>query len=321
MPNLLAHYLLIKRFSLKEGEIVLKPKNFTPFLKDNFDFLSLGTQGPDPLFYMGINPIRGLHLPTAMKKIGNRLHKEDPHIFFKALVDSIHTIDFYENGNEFNQFKAFIFGQFAHYLLDRETHPYILYISGFDDDGRITGSYHYKHAHLESEIDHCLARKFGNNSFLVDPQNILPNNKDYTQVIDKNLVPVLEKIFDEKKLPTHMYSNGFKNFRSWIKYVNHGTSIRAKMFFNTSLAAMRLPKEVTEDVLNEKKNVWLDPVSGERHSDSFMELHSKAFDLLENCYNDIMNHGFNYETFSKYIDDRNYYGTPIGSKWVYKKSN
>ena len=322
MPNLFAHNLLVKRFSVKEKEIDARYPEFDSFLKGNFDYLALGTQGPDPLFYMGVIPFRGLHLPTAMKKIGNKIHKQDGKKYFRFLIDQCHSIDFVnQTDNEQKRFKAFIFGQFAHYLLDRETHPYVLYMSGFDSDGRITGKYHYEHAHFEAKIDYCLAKQYKMEFFLKNPASILPDRIGPLRVIDSHFVPVLKRLFDEKKLPKKMYSNGLNNFRFWQKFSNGGSNARVFFFGKSSLSATRLPKEVNEDVLNLKKEIWLDPVTGVKHNESFLDLQSKAYDLLVSLYEDIIRYGFNYETFSKYIDGKNYYGTPLSSKWIYKKED
>lgn len=74
MPNLLAHQLFIDNIiqcnSLEEKEIIA---------------LRLGTQGPDPMFYHGIIPWRSWHFIIALKKIGNKLHKENGRRFFLEL--------------------------------------------------------------------------------------------------------------------------------------------------------------------------------------------------------------------------------------------
>lgn len=74
MPNLLAHRLFIDNIiqcnSLEEKEIIA---------------LRLGTQGPDPMFYHGIIPWRSWHFIIALKKIGNKLHKENGRRFFLEL--------------------------------------------------------------------------------------------------------------------------------------------------------------------------------------------------------------------------------------------
>lgn len=315
MPNLLSHTLLVKRFYLKEEKSI---DSSNTFLRSNYEFLSMGTQGPDPLFYVGLLPSHGLHLLTANKRIGNAIHKSDAKKYFKLLIDRSYGL---EDDRNHARFQSFIFGQLAHYLLDRETHPYILYVSGFGDDGRISGKYHYLHANFESNIDVCLAKKYKMNFFLENPADALPKEKDFLYIIDKEMVPVLSQLFGYDKLPKHMYTNSMMNMSSVIAFMNRNSGWKKKLF----------PKRITgicmpdpqhlewEDCLNEKKEVWLDPVTGAKHNESFLELHNRAYEILQSCYQDILKYGFNYEVVSKYLNGLNYYGTPIGSKFVYKK--
>ena len=183
------------------------------------------------------------------------------------------------------RFRSFIFGQFAHYILDRECHPYIIYSTGFDDNGKITGPYHYLHSHFEAMIDVTLAKKYRMNYFLEQPSEIIPFDNYFLDVIDKNLVPVLSQYFVNEKIPKHIYSQ----------------------------------KEVTEDVLNEKNEPWLDPVTGSKRYDSFMDLFMRAYDIIERCYRDLVKEGFSYDVFTRYINGLDYYGLPCKEKWVYKK--
>ncbi len=314
MPNLLSHTLLVKRFFLKEDRT---PGFKSSFLYGNFDFFSLGAQGPDPLFYVGLLPKNGLHLITANKKIGNQIHKTDGKKYFKCLIERSYGIEDEKNSI---RFQAFIFGQFAHYILDRETHPYILYTSGFGDDGRISGKYHYLHANFESNIDTCLAKKFKMAYFHQNPEDILCKDRDFLNIIDKEYVPALSNMFDTK-LPKHMYTNAIDNMRSVVRFMNHNNGWKRKVLPKRILgpAMPEMDKLDWDDCLNEQKNKWLDPVTGQEHNDSFIDLDNRAFDILESCYHDILKNGFNYAVISKYLNGLNYYGTPIGSKFVYKK--
>lgn len=315
MPNLLAHYLLANQFYVREGEISSKIKNKS-FIENNKDLFFLGAYGPDPLFYSGVNPFRGLHLINAAKKYGNKIHKSDGRLYFKSLIDVLHSI---ESETEANQFKSFIFGQFAHYLLDREAHPYILYKSGFSKDGKIKGIYHYKHAYYESKIDSALATSYNFDRFFSKPEEIIPHMHSYLKFLDKYYYYSLRNYFNDKRINKHYYSNGVINFYSWIKYSNHGSPLRVKIFGKTSLSATRVPRQVREDVLNENKNVWLYPTTGDKSNKSFHEILVYCSSLLEKLYVELLKKGFTYETFSKYIDGRNYYGNFINAKWIYKE--
>ena len=311
MPNLLAHSLVAKRFIITEDEI---SPDKSSFIHGNGDYISLGTQGPDPLFYMGIVPFHALHVPTALKKIGNRIHETDAKKYFSLLIKQSYTIEDYA---ERSRFQSFILGQFAHYLLDRETHPYVIYESGFDEDGKLTGKYHYRHAHFEAEIDVSLARKNKMNYFLTNPEDVLNTNDERLKLIDRNFVPVLSEMFSEK-LPKKMYSNAVRNMKATIKFMNRHPGFKSRLAGKTSLGAMALPlKEEMGDVLNETRADWKDPVSGRVRNDSFGDLYNNAFRLLENCYHDIMKHGFHYEVLKRYINGLDYYGSPLRGKWTH----
>ncbi len=258
MPNLLAHSLVAKRFIITEDE--LAPDHKKTFIHGNFDYILLGTQGPDPLFYMGVVPFHALHLPTASKMLGNKIHKTDAKRYFTLLIKQSYTI---ENTDERNKFRSFILGQIAHYLLDRECHPYIIYESGFDEEGKIKGRYHWEHAHFEAKIDVAIARKNKMNYFLSNPADVLKANKEELQLIDRNLVPVLKEMFGLKKLPKTLYSNAVTNMQSMIKFMNKHPGFKRRLVGRNSLGAMALPlKEDLGDVLNESRNTWRDPVTG-----------------------------------------------------------
>lgn len=316
MPNLLAHTLLVKRLYNVEVET---HRIDNSFLKGNSIYFFLGALGPDPLFYMGILPFHGLHLPTACKKVGNQLHKLDGKKFFKLMVEQLYGIDIVA---EKNKLESFVLGQIAHYILDRETHPYIMYMSGFDDDGRITGNYHYAHAFFETNIDAALAKTNSMNRFLSHPEETIPECKERCQIIDKYLVPVLKECFGIKRLPKNMYTNAVNNMRILLKSMNNHGKIKSKLIGKKiALSAMYIPSEIDMSVLNEEKNIWRDPCTGIESNESFIELNSRAYSILEKCYQDILRNGFNYAVVNKYLDGRDYYGSKPGSKRKFKAEN
>jgi hypothetical protein len=315
MPNLLAHSLIVKRLYNEADDKSLR-NHQNAFLHGNLEFLTWGSLGPDPLFYMGIRPFHGLHLITALKKLGNQIHKTDGKKYFRYLVEQVYTID---NDKEKKRFEAFVFGQFAHYVLDREAHPYILYESGFDNNGHITGHYHFDHAFFETHLDCALAKKAGMNRFLSHPEETIPLIQSHLEFIDIYFVPVLKKTFDMRKLPKHMYSNAIYNTRHFIESMNrHGKIKRAFLGKCNGLSAMYQPEEPDFRVLNEERTVWKDPCTGEECNSSFLELHNKAYRIVYQCYKDILRNGFNYDVFKNYLDGKNYYGAELNAVRKYK---
>jgi len=309
MPNLFAHQLVAKRFFLRE-----EPAHTDSFLAGNQDFLMLGALGPDPLFFYGILPQRGLHLGLAGKKFGNRIHKDDGKKYFRLLCERCYVFNDLRNQS---RFETFVLGQFAHYLLDREAHPYILYESGFDEEGRIKGKYHYAHSHFESEIDAALASRNRTNYFRAHPGESVCTTPEFLAVLDDNFVPVLAQYFGLKRLPAHLYSDAVKNYRDLLTSSNRHPDFQRKVLGKSRLAGMVLPKEPDLSVLNESRRPWKDPVTGEVRRESFLDLHMRAYDLLDACYLELLESGFSYPVFSKYINGLNFYGTPVGAHWSY----
>lgn len=317
MPNLLAHSLVVKRLYNKFSEKDPKQSN-NCFLNGNYDFLVLGSFGPDPLFYTGLLIKNGFHPFVALKKIGNKLHKTDAKAYFRLLIQETYAI---ENLLEKNRFESFVFGQFAHYILDRETHPYILYESGFDSKGHISSHYHFDHAYFESNIDCALAKRYSINQFLSSPYETIPVNESNLRMLDRHIVPVLSHLFSQKHLPKKMYSDAVKNMKSLLRTMNHNGKWKAKLLGKSnSLSAMYQPVDPDFSVLNEERRKWIDPTTGTVHNESFQEMYDRAYRIIEDCYQDILKLGFNYETFIKYINGMDYYGAIPGSERKYKRT-
>ena len=300
MPNLLAHRLFIDNIiqcnSLEEKEIIA---------------LRLGTQGPDPMFYHGIIPWRSWHFIIALKKIGNKLHKENGRRFFLELKNECEKI---KNPEEKKIFAAFCFGQISHLLLDRSAHPFIYYFSGFDDDGRITGRFHYEHANYESEIDCILATKNAAIDFREKTFECLPYDKSVYKIIDKNLVPVLNKMYGVK-LYKKYYTNSICNFRSMQKMTtNKLLRILGK---DNMFKALYTPNHVEKDVMNEKKAIWKNPVTGNESKETFYDLFDKAQDIAIKAFEMFKQKGITDELINFVCNDMDYRGVEVDSKLKY----
>lgn len=317
MPNLLAHNLIVKRLYIKEAEQDFS--NRETFIQGNYDFLSLGAQGPDPLFYFGIVPFHAPHFLTAFKKLGNKIHADDGKKYFKLLLEQCYGID---DPKELSRIRSFVFGQFAHYLLDREAHPYILYRSGFDKEGRITGKYHYRHTYFESQLDVSLAKKFRMNYFLSHPADAICVDRSFLEIINKAYVPVLRKMFPDVKIPKKIYTEAILGMHGTIKFMNGNPRLKAHLVGKNSLGALALPIDKADPgVLNDEHKPWKDPVTGAERRDSFIDLHTKAYRILDDCYQDLIRYGYSYEVFSKYINGLDYYGLPLNSRWTFQEKD
>lgn len=308
MPNLFAHHLLIKKlYSAKVTE--------NSFMSGNFESLALGTQGPDPLFYEGVMPIRAVRPRLAKAKLGNKLHRSDGSRFMALLLEQIKS----EPEAATDVFRTFVFGQFCHYILDKTCHPYIYYMSGFDEEGKLTGRYHYEHAHFESELDVCLALLNGMEDELKTPYVLFPDDTELLKTIEPGMLGAITEFFD-RSLPEDYYENAVRNMRTMVKIVNKAPEAVMKVLGKSIFGGLRLPRTADRRVLNPDREKWLDPVTGEEHHESFQDLFDQALQTVEAAYDRVLAQGLTMETLRPYYDGLNYKGSTPGTIMKYKKN-
>ena len=105
MPDFAAHRIFGEQLLPAPGvqELLAGPRELAPWL--------WGLQGPDPLFFLG---------KTA--PLGSRMHQGPPEELFQALAARLRRF----SGPARDTAAAWLGGFFAHYILDRTVHPYVL---------------------------------------------------------------------------------------------------------------------------------------------------------------------------------------------------
>ncbi|MGI6590266.1 MAG: zinc dependent phospholipase C family protein [Eggerthellaceae bacterium] len=112
------------------------------------DAFLLGNQGPDPLFYLMVDPLR-----QDKAKLGNRMHGERTNDLLLMLKRSLSALD----ARDVPIGRAYAQGFLCHYLLDSRMHPlvyaqeYAICDAGVEGLDRSDGS--AVHAVIESEFD------------------------------------------------------------------------------------------------------------------------------------------------------------------------
>lgn len=96
------------------------------------DVLILGAQGPDPLFVLGMFPLR---LSSRPAKYGKVLHTTRTGAFLTALLAGA------KDGG--NAERAFALGFLTHYALDTTVHPYV-YAHSNDQNGLYSSALHMR---------------------------------------------------------------------------------------------------------------------------------------------------------------------------------
>lgn len=315
MPNLLAHNLLVNKLY---NESILNDDSKKNFLVGNLDYLKCGAQGPDPLFFTGITFRNGFYPFSAMKNFGSKIHHTNGERFLSILVNEYFDL---VDEKELDKCESFIVGQFSHYLLDSIAHPYIYYMSGFNNKGKVTSHYHYDHCHFESEIDVALSNRYNIINFTNSPNLQLCKNKHVLFDIDRWMRHVLYTMFDLKKLPEHLYTSGLLNMSHFWKVMNNNLGGLRSFFIPKfiSIKGMHFPKSIDDDVLNLNHNKWYNPETGEESSKSFLDLFDEAYSKLLTVFNSITSNTLTISAIQMYLNT-DYSGvTPSGvKKYNYK---
>lgn len=258
MPAILTHYLFYKTIS------------------NNEDIGIVGTQGPDPFFFYG-NAVRMTKRAKELRAFGTFLHKQNPSVTFKYLLEYILGSEKCEQPILINYTK----GMLAHYILDRNCHPYIFYKSGFvTDEDKDTFKYFKYHANIESGIDVLMMDKFKNTTRTYEAIRF---NKHDLKVVSKMIYSLGRGCYKNKYIKVDSFYKAVKS----MKFVNkalYDKNGKKKAFIDKKLgftpaSPMCEPqlKDIKLDFLNLNHNEWRDCVSNvSKGKDDFLTLFNNA---------------------------------------------
>lgn len=115
MPAILTHDFFGREVLRELGR--QRPESVTvPTSNDERDAFLLGNQGPDPLFYLRIDPVR-----HSLAQLGGRMHGERTDQLLERLHESLAAL----NARDVPVTRAWAQGFLCHYLLDSRVHPLV----------------------------------------------------------------------------------------------------------------------------------------------------------------------------------------------------
>lgn len=120
------------------------------FLLDFKGRMKISAQSMDPLFFYNITNFKK---GKKVRKFGNYFHTHHVFLFFETLINYIKY-----NGYGYDpEIMAFLYGMLCHYILDSNTHPYIIYFTGdYHKDKPETLKYNHLHGEVETLIDNYM---------------------------------------------------------------------------------------------------------------------------------------------------------------------
>lgn len=250
MPNIWTHIIY--------GEKLAKETAFQLSSSKEKAYYYLGCQGPDPFYYHSFWPwIK----EKPVTQLGNDFHTKD---CGSILID---MIQFGGNHPEDRLLKAYIMGFVSHHLLDRNTHPYIIFRSGREDN---------KHQQLETIIDTILVERFhGLKTWKVPVYKEIYSDKKLHQPIIDMMDYIVKKYFPQRaeKMPNGYLNKSYLDTIKALRILFDPLGWKHKLLpkWAEPLSHKKVSSET--DYLNLKEAAWSHPAfREEKSSESFLQL-------------------------------------------------
>jgi hypothetical protein len=269
MPSLLTH-----QFFATQCIEFFKEK--FPYLLDHYSVVTLGAQGPDPLFFYGHAPFSKRHHTEDVNQLGSLLHAEP-----QRLIDLISTIDKDLTSIEL----SYLFGALTHYILDRTVHPYVFFHTGFNHDGQLVPPFQGAHAKFEVALDVAVKQHYRLESSLYHPSVTLGISDEVFAIIDAFYVKAYPAKFQKGIIEASI-----KDMQRTYAFLYHASKLK-KGFVRLLTGKKSLPfnlihpKKLThtlvESLLNNNKLPYQHPVTAEVFYHSFEDLFNLAFEDMK----------------------------------------
>jgi hypothetical protein len=314
MPSAITHYLFAQQ-ALDLANSKLK------FLNDNIFAVNLGTQGPDPLFFYGTIPWKPRKNTKQAKAKGNLLHSVE------VIEKFVKMISYAQNkiGKEKDLLFSYIFGHGLHYLLDREAHAYVFYMTGVDKNGELDKKYGTDHALFESMIDFEFTKYLGIATYAIKPHKTLLLN-------DSEAISISQMYASGESIGEFMFYHAWEDMKyleSFFLDKNESKTKILKIFGlgNSILNSMihKTKKEINDkiDYLNLSNQTWFNPATNKPHQESFIDLFKLALNQLP-IWTEIIELALSNKEYKEklksFVANRGYDGIEIGQKMLYHKS-
>jgi len=215
----------------------------------------------------------GVDLANRNSRHAEMAHNKDTGLLFLIMIDYIKKNKLYNNANVM----AFLYGHIFHYFLDKNTHPYIYYMEmGLKKVGLIS-----THVFFEGVIDSYLSRE------ILETDIFSLNGVDYClseNVSDITLREMLDysykKLYQIKNMSDsyNYILNIFKTLERIVKSKlcsNHSDGVKKILLVDEYFNMNNLNSQI---ILNLNNDLWLHPVTGEEHTESFEQLFNKSIE-------------------------------------------
>lgn len=277
MPNIITHTLFAQEIFNKVDE-----KTHDLF-EPRLQLLEIGSNGPDFLFFHGLNP-KDFYKPSDLRKAGSIFHGGHVNEFYQKALISIRN----EKDEEIRKdMKTYVCGHLCHWALDSTSHPYIFYRTG-----TCTGKSAWYHHRFESLLDAILL-KVKKDCTIEDFKfyEVCDITKEQARAIARIYVPNIRMILGMDIKPHQILESlNDWHFIESLFYDASGKKIHALQALEdltktyNFLSGYIVPNEPEDpyDVMNLLHNRWVHPSDSELVStESFFDLYDRALLLAQ----------------------------------------
>ena len=228
---------------------------------------------------------------TKLSKSNFNSHNKDTDLYFFNMIEYIKENKLYNDLDVM----SLLYGNISHYFLDVYTHPLIYYIS----ENCVSLNKLNSHILTEGYISSYMSEKEQHTDYM----NLKSNYIGSLNFANPNL----KNLIRETYYKTYNDLTILKSYKTTFELIKLIEKLTKENRFTSKEKLIKLSKfkeylEINnlskEDLTNEQKEYWINPVTNEKYNESFIELYNKA---LTKTYEAIYHvNKYLYDTESKY---------------------
>lgn len=229
------------------------------------------------LFKINLNKdeIKGYSLGADLATMSNNVCKNPHENYTKALFFNMVTYIKENNLIEDEHIIALLYGHIAHYFFDINAHPLIFYIEkGCNKVGNIPN-----HHLVEGYISSYLSREILGKSIM----EIKPDYFNKIDLSNKNVVSLINSIYQNVYNDPEMiisYKSTMGIFNNIEKVIKTGLFSEKKLIKLSKFNEFKYKNNLSnEEITNSYNETYTNPVTGEKHNESFIELYNKSLEM------------------------------------------
>lgn len=287
--------------------------------KDAHDAYMLGNQGPDPLFYLVIDPTI-----SAQSRVGDLMHHARPAQLLTSLHDALSMLTRAERPVG----EAYAAGFLCHYLLDVTEHPlifakeYEICDAGIENLDRSDGS--IVHAEIERDLDEMvLYEKRHETVATYRPYRQVLRASDATLAIIDKLFFYMNLWSYSKTLELDTYTHAVKSFRVLQRSFYSPTAklstalslvdraVRGTRYSLVKAMSHRSRASAKSDFANQDHRLWTNPFTGDISTESFWDLYEEALERTFDAQALFFSDDFDRAAADRLTEGLNFSGMPV----------